>query len=216
MQEAFRAHKDIHALTAAEIFEVALEDVDKVQRKVGKTINFGIIYGMSGFGFADRLKVDVKVANDFIGKYFEEYPRVKEYFDSLIKNAKEQGFVETILGRRRSATDLRASNWHVRSGAEREVMNFPLQGGAADITKLAMLEVAKLLPDYPAKLALQVHDELVFEYDISLAKCAADEKFREFVTKTRKAMLSVIALKVPLEVGIEIGERWGDMRPLLL
>lgn len=213
MQDAFRENRDIHALTAAEVFEIPIEQVTKEQRKVGKTINFGVVYGISGFGLADRLKIDPRKANDFIKKYFETYPKIKEYYAKLISDAKQQGFVETILGRKRNTDDLLSPNFQLRAGAEREIMNFPLQGSAADMMKLAMVEIGQNLTSYPADLIMQIHDELVFEYrtDLGLAELQKDPKFIDFIQAISQTMKQVIKLSVPLEVGVRVGKTLGSM-----
>lgn len=216
MQEAFATGEDIHARTAAEIFDLDIDKVTKDQRRVGKTVNFGIIYGMSAFGFADRLKVSQAEALQFIEKYFNRYDKVQAYFDSLIEQAKDEGFVETIMGRKRSTAGLRSPNFQMRKATEREVMNFPLQGSAADIIKMAMNNVADVMDQYPAKLVLQVHDELIFEYETSsnIADLTKDMSFVNFANDVQSKMLEVIKLKVPLEVGLDVGNKWGGLSPL--
>lgn len=213
MSEAFRNNEDIHRRTAAEIFDVSIKDVTAEQRKVGKTVNFGIVYGMSGFGLADRLKIDPRKANEFVKVYFQRYPKVKNYYDRLIVDARNAGYVSTILGRRRSTYGLSASNFQLRQATEREVMNYPLQGSAADIIKMGMLQTRELVDKYPAKLILQIHDELVFEYSTELSKdkLAQDPTFVGFVEEVKRALLDVIVLKVPLEVGVEVGSNLGQM-----
>ncbi len=216
MQAAFQSGQDIHARTAAEIFGLKIEEVTKEQRKIGKTVNFGVVYGISAFGLADRLKIEQKKAAEFIKKYFERYPKVRKYYDDLIANAKRDGYVETILGRRRSTADLNSSNFMLRQATEREVMNFPLQGSAADVIKTAMCEVAKYIDNYPAKLLLQVHDELIFEYtsDLDIEELQRDGKLLDFVRNVRQTMLDVVQLTVPLEVEAEIGLNWANMQAL--
>ncbi len=213
MSEAFRSGQDIHARTAAEIFEVELDKVTKEQRSIAKTVNFGVIYGISAFGLSDRLKIDPKKAAGFIDKYFAQYPRVREYYDRLIAEAKQNNYVETIMGRRRMTYDLSSHIYQLRQGTEREVMNFPLQGSAADLIKLAMLEIQPQLQDYPVKMILQVHDELIFEYKTpyDADKLVEDKEFVAFVRKIRQTMLNVIKLEVPLEVGVDVGHSWGKM-----
>ena len=218
MLETFRQGIDIHTRTAAEIFEVDLDKVTKEQRYTAKTVNFGVIYGISGFGLSDRLKIDPKKANEFINKYFAQYPRVREYYDKLIAEARTNNYVETILGRRRTTYDLSSNIYQLRQATEREVMNFPLQGSAADLIKLAMLEIQPLLKDVPAKLILQVHDELIFEYKTpyDVADLIKDKEFVDFVRNIRQTMLDVIKLKVPLEVGVDVGHSWGKMSEIKL
>ncbi len=218
MTEAFRNGEDIHARTAAEIFEVDLGKVTKEQRTIAKTVNFGVIYGISAFGLSDRLKIDPKKAAGFIDKYFARYPRVREYYDKLIAAARENNYVETILGRRRMTYDLSSNIYQLRQATEREVMNFPLQGSAADLIKLAMLEIQPMVQDTAAKLILQVHDELIFEYKTpyDADKLMQDEEFVAFVRKIRQTMLSVIKLNVPLDVGVDVGHSWGKMSEINL
>lgn len=210
MLAAFRSGEDIHRRTAAEMFDVPLDKVTPEQRKVGKTVNFGIIYGMSGFGLADRLKIGNQRANEYVKLYFERYPKVREYYDKLLKDAREKGYVESILGRRRDTSGLGSSNYMLRQATEREVMNYPLQASAADIIKLGMLRVAKFMHEFPVKMVLQIHDELIFEYDLDLDSAKKDPAFNEFVTKARHSMLAVVNLNVPLEVGVEIGRDLAD------
>lgn len=215
MLDSFRNNEDIHKRTAAEIFDLELSAVTDEQRKIGKTVNFGVVYGISAFGLSDRLKIDPKKASEFIKLYFQRYPQVRNYYDQLIAEAKVSGFASTVLGRRRDAFGLTASNFLLRQATEREIMNFPLQGSAADITKKAMIAVAGVLKqgDYPAVMVLQVHDELVFQYntDKKMSELSNDKSFLDFVRKVRETMLGVIDLQVPLEVGVEVGGNWGDM-----
>ena len=213
MLEAFTSGVDIHAATAADIFEIPLESVSKEQRKIGKTINFGVVYGISAFGLADRLKIDNRKAAEFINKYFITYPKIKTYYQNLLAEAKATGYVETILGRRRNAKDLLSANARLRQAVEREVQNFPLQGSAADIIKSAMVALAPVLEKYPVKMLLQVHDELVFEYNgLDLENAEQDQTFAEFLTEVKDIMLDVIKVKVPFAVGIEYGHDWANMR----
>jgi DNA polymerase-1 len=218
MLDTFRRGEDIHSSTAAEIFEIELDKVTKEQRNVAKTVNFGVIYGISAFGLSDRLKIDPKKAAGFIDKYFANYPKVREYYDKLIAEARSQNYVETLLGRRRTTYDLSSNIYQLRQATEREVMNFPLQGSAADLIKLAMLEIQPLLKDIPAKLILQVHDELIFEYKTpyDVADLIKDKEFVDFVRNIRQTMLNVIKLKVPLEVGVDVGHSWGKMSEIKL
>jgi DNA polymerase-1 len=214
MKQAFIEKEDIHARTAAEIFGIKPNKITKEQRKVGKTINFGIVYGMSAFGLSDRMKIPKARALEFIETYFGRYPKVKKYYDSLLARARADGYVETIMGRRRSAFDLNSSNYQLRQAVEREIMNFPLQGSAADIIKLAMVKVAPLLKKYPVRLLLQVHDELIFEYETSLSMKALekDPQCLDFVREVRQTMLGIVQLDVPFEVEVEVGTDWTSMK----
>lgn len=212
MLQAFTSGQDIHATTASEMFEVPIDQVTKEQRKIGKTINFGVVYGISAFGLADRLKIDNRKASEFIKKYFETYPKIKQYYNNLLEQSRLQGYVATLMGRRRSTRDLASSNVHLRQAAEREILNFPLQGSAADIIKAAMLEMPPIIEKYPVKLLLQVHDELVFEYDCSIGEVVKNSDVEKFITDVKKQMLEVVSTKVPFAVGIEYGQNWAEMQ----
>jgi len=213
MMAAFASGIDIHAATAAEMFDIPVTEVTKEQRKVGKTINFGVVYGISAFGLADRLKIDNRKAAGFIRKYFETYPKIKLYYTQLLDNAKAEGYVSTLLGRRRGARDLVSVNAHLRQAVEREVQNFPLQGSAADIIKSAMVALNPKLNKYPVKMLLQVHDELVFEYLApNLEALKTDAQFQSFIKEVKSTMLDVVKTKVPFDVGIEYGHNWAQMQ----
>lgn len=218
MLAAFKNGKDIHAVAASEIFGIPLGEVTKDKRRIGKTINFGIVYGISPFGLADRLKISQKEAKDYIEKYFDRYPKVREYYDALIKQAKEEGFVSTIYGRKRHTAELNSRNYALRQATERESMNYPLQGSAADLTKLAMLKVSGITSKYEAKMLLQVHDELIFEYkyDGSVESMQNDGDFKSFIKEVKLAMLTNDKLKVPLAIGVDVGKRWGQMQEIAL
>ncbi|MFW5702980.1 MAG: DNA polymerase I [Candidatus Dojkabacteria bacterium] len=212
--DAFSSGEDIHSLTASEILGVELEDVSKDQRRIGKTVNFGVVYGISGFGLADRLKIERKQADEFIAKFFENYPNVRLYFDNLLDEAKQSGELRTILGRKRDASALKSENAQARNAAERELMNFPLQGGAADIMKLAMLEAPSLIAEYhefEPKLHLQVHDELIF----SVPRYLKEGEVKKFATAVQEKMSGVFNLSVPLDVDAEVGQNWYKLEGLL-
>lgn len=204
MIEAFRQGKDIHAITASRIFKVALEDVDSDMRRKAKTANFGIIYGISAFGLSQRLSIPRKEAAELIEAYFQEFPSVKKYMDSIIHLAQEQEFVSTILGRRRYLPDINSRNQTQKGFAERNAINAPIQGSAADLIKMAMIKVHHWMKaeKLKSKLVLQVHDELVFDAhksEIELLK----EKVPQFMTQA-------LPLKVPVEVGIGLGPNWFE------
>ena len=205
--EAFEKDIDIHALTASKIFDKKEEDVDKDDRQIGKTINYGIIYGMSANGLASSLKISYEKASDFIDLYFEQFPSIKGYFDELIDKAKKDGYVETIHGRRRNANALNSKNYHIRQGAVREIMNFPLQGSASDIMKLAMIESIEVLKKkYKkyAKLILQIHDELVFEYK-------GEEKLDQFKKEISGIMEDSVDLAVRMKVDVFEARNWYNL-----
>lgn len=161
--QAFAASEDVHCRTASEIFEVPLGAVTPEQRRVAKVVNFGLIYGMSAQGLATRLEISVDQAEEYIDRYFARYPRVKQFLRETVARATERGYVETLLGRRMPARGLQSKDARVRSATERSVINFPIQGTAADIMKLAMVRLAPRLEGRRARLLLQVHDELVLE-----------------------------------------------------
>ena len=200
--KAFANGEDIHRATAAEIFMTTPADVDSEQRRYAKVINFGLIYGMSAFGLAKQLGIERSAATAYIDRYFARYPGVKNYMDSTREQAKQQGYVETVFGRRLWLPEINASNGMKRQGAERAAINAPMQGTAADLIKLAMIAVQHWLvaERLQTKLIMQVHDELVLEVpenELELVK----EKLREL-------MCNVAELKVPLEVGLGEGANW--------
>jgi DNA polymerase-1 len=202
--QAFKDGLDVHKATAAEVFGVGLDQVESHQRRSAKAINFGLIYGMSAFGLAKQLDIDRGAAQGYINLYFERYPGVKQYMDETRELAREQGFVETLFGRRLYLPDINAKNGQRRQYAERTAINAPMQGTAADIIKLAMLAVDDWLQtDQPeVKMVMQVHDELVFEVE---NKCL-DEVARIIQQK----MSGAASLDVPLVVDIGMGKNWDE------
>ena len=200
--QAFKDGKDIHSATAAEVFEVELETVNSEQRRRAKAINFGLIYGMSAFGLARQLSIGRDEAQEYITLYFNRYPGVKRYMDEMRTLAAEQGFVETLFGRRLYLPEIKSRNFNRRQYAERTAINAPMQGSAADLIKLAMIEVDQWLqleaPD--TLMILQVHDELVLE--VPEADLAAAE------TKITELMTGVADLRIPLEVDTGSGDNW--------
>jgi len=202
--EAFGADRDIHQATAAEVFAVAPGEVSGEQRRAAKAINFGLMYGMSAWGLARQLGVERDEAQRYIDTYFERYPGVHEYMERTRKQAAEQGYVETLFGRRLWLPEIRSRNYSARSGAERAAINAPMQGSAADIIKRAMIDVAAWLAadGVPAAMVMQVHDELVFEVD-----CEAIDT----VTEGVEARMSAAAeLAVPLLVDIGVADNWDE------
>ncbi|NNH87960.1 DNA polymerase I [Acinetobacter terrae] len=200
--DAFKHGQDVHRRTAAEVLGIALEDVTSDQRRQAKAVNFGLLYGMSEFGLIRQLGFTRQESQDYIKQYFHRYPGIYEYMQRTRQVALEQGFVETILGRRLYTPDIDARNMMVRKGAERAAINAPLQGSAADIIKMAMIEVDKMLPKDQAKMLLQVHDELVFEVDADIAD--------ELAPKLAEVMQSVVKLSVPLIVEVGKGMNWDE------
>jgi DNA polymerase I len=209
MLRAFLAGQDIHAATAAAIYGIPLETVSKDQRRRAKGINFGLIYGMSAFGLTRYTDLTLAESEDFMEAYFKQFPGVKYYLDNMRLLATEQGYVETLLGRRRYFPGLKNQrNYNIRNREEREAINAPIQGTAADIMKLAMIRVPQVLKDagLSAEMLLQVHDELVLE-------CPHAE-VRETARLVQEAMETVYSLKVPLKTEARSGPNWDEMLPL--
>lgn len=202
MCQAFIDDHDIHTATAAKVYNVAIADVDSTMRRNAKMVNFGIIYGISAFGLSQRLGVSRSEAKALIDGYFELYPGVKRYMDDSISKARNQGFAETILGRKRTLKDIHSSNFTVRGFAERNAINTPIQGSAADMIKVAMLRIHDIFnrENFKSKLTLQVHDELVFD--------AHKDEVEIIKPIIIDCMKNAIPLSVPIEVGIGSGENW--------
>ena len=209
MQAAFHADQDIHATTASAVYGVPLDSVDKDQRRRAKGINFGLIYGMSAFGLTRYTDLTLGEAEDFMEAYFQQFPGVKRYLDGIRRQAADQGYVETLLGRRRYFPGLKTqADRNRRMREEREAINAPIQGTAADIMKIAMLRIPPALVDagLAAKMTLQVHDEVVLE-------CPASE-LSETAVFVREIMENAFKLKVPLRTEARFGENWGQMKVL--
>ncbi len=204
LQQAFRDGEDIHTATAARVFGVSLDEVTREQRRRAKTANFGIIYGISAFGLATRLRIPRPEAKSLIDGYFTHYPGVKAYMDRVVAEARARGYVETIFGRRRYLRDIRSDNSMTRSLAERNAINAPIQGSAADIMKIAMIEVDRLLRQRgsAARIVLQVHDELVLE--------VPQTEVTAITALVSEAMAAAAALAVPLLVEAQAGTSWLD------
>ncbi len=204
--QAYCEGKDIHAITASQVFNVPLETVTPSQRRAAKAVNFGIIYGISAFGLANDLNVSGKRAQEYIDKYFETYSDVKEYMNENVEKAMKDGFVTTLLGRRRVINEVRSSNRNIRMFGERAAMNMPLQGSSADIIKIAMINVSKRLKEgnYKAKLVLQVHDELVID-------CPCEEA-DSVAAILKNEMENAVNISVPLTVEVGIGSNWFDSK----
>ena len=203
---AFNDGIDIHTKTAMDIFNVPEEGVTKNMRRQAKAVNFGILYGISSYGLSEDLGISVKEAKDFINKYFETYPGVKDYMNSEIEEAKKNGYVKTIMNRKRVIEELKSSNYMVRSMGERMALNTPIQGSASDILKKAMVEIDNIFEkeNIKSKMLLQVHDELIFNvYKDEL------DKVKDIVYNT---MTKVFNLKVPLDVDIEVGNNWYEAK----
>jgi len=200
----FLSGNDIHAATASKIFGVALGDVTREMRSRAKTANFGIIYGISSFGLSERLTIGRKEAKELIDGYFSSYPGVKTYMDESIKKARELGYVSTMFGRKRYLPDIQSQNHVVRGNAERNAINAPIQGSAADIIKLAMINIDKRLKNekFRSRMILQVHDELIFE--------AENTELERLKTMVLHEMSDAVALDVPLKVDWGTGKNWFE------
>ena len=206
MINAFKNNEDIHAVTASQIFKVEIKDVTPDMRRQAKAVNFGIVYGISAFTLANDLKISKKEAEEYIASYFEKYSAVKSYLDKTIKDARKNGYVETLFGRRRYLPELKSKIFAVRSFGERVALNMPIQGTAADLIKLAMIEVDKALKNahLSAGLLLQVHDELLLS--------AAEKEAEQTAEILKNSMENVMLLSVPLEVSLAMGKDYYSVK----
>jgi len=202
MINAFKNGEDIHASTAAKVFNVPLEEVTREQRSNAKTVNFGIVYGVSAFGLSNQTNLSRSEAKELIDTYYETYPKLKAYMAAQVDFAREKGYVETVLNRRRYLKDINSRNAMVRSGAERNAVNAPIQGSAADIIKLAMINIHKRFEkeNFTSKMLLQVHDELVFD--------AHKDELETIKPIIKYEMENAFKMTVPLDVEIGIGQNW--------
>jgi DNA polymerase-1 len=204
LRAAFAADRDVHQATAAEVFGVAPEAVTADHRRTAKVINFGLIYGMSPFGLARNLGIERGAAQQYVERYFQRYPGVKRFMDETRAQARACGYVETVFGRRLYLPDIRSGNPQLRQGAERAAINAPMQGTAADIIKRAMITLHEWCarPAAPARLIMQVHDELVFE--------VRREAVAEVSAAVREHMAQAAELTVPLRVEVGSGANWDE------
>jgi len=202
MIEAFKSGRDIHSTTASKVFNVPLEEVDRDMRRKAKEVNFGLIYGISAFGLAQNIGISRTEAQQIITAYFNEFPGVKSYMDAQVNKAREFTYVETILGRRRYLRDIHSKNMTVRGHAERNAINAPIQGSAADMIKVAMINIHKWMKqeNMKSKMIMQVHDELVFDVHKS--------ELEIMKTKIPELMMGAVELDVPMEVEVGVGENW--------
>ncbi len=205
MIKAFREGKDLHNITAREIFDVEQDEVNGRMRDVAKRVNFGIPYGISSFRLGKELGITTEEADRFINRYFRRYLKVKKFIEKLVEEAEEKGYVTTILNRKRPLPFINSSNYHKRSYDQRNAINTPLQGSAADLIKLAMLDIHQKIKEGILKggLLLQVHDELIFELDENEVGPAGEE--------IKESMESVFELEVPIIVDIKVGDNWGEI-----
>jgi len=204
MIQAFQNNEDIHTATASKVFNIDPKEVSREQRSNAKTVNFGIIYGVSAFGLSQQTDLTRSESKALIETYYATYPTLRNYIHYQVDFARENGYVETVLGRRRYLQSINSQNAVVRSAAERNAVNAPIQGSAADIIKLAMISIQKKLTDeqWASKMLLQVHDELVFE--------VPNEEVEPLKKMVKEAMEGAFSLKVPLVVDIGVGKNWLD------
>jgi len=202
MIEAFKNGEDIHASTASKVFNVPLDEVTREQRSNAKTVNFGIIYGVSAFGLSNQTDLSRAESKELIDTYYKTYPKLRNYMSEQVDFAREHGYVQTVLGRRRYLKDINGSNQVVRGAAERNAVNAPIQGSAADIIKIAMINIHKKLIEgkYKSKMLLQVHDELVFDVYKS--------ELEELKPLIKSEMENAYTLSVPLDVELGVGDNW--------
>ena len=202
MCEAFNEDMDIHTITASKIFGVPVDSVSKQLRSRAKAVNFGIVYGISEFGLSEQTGINRREAKDFMEQYLEHYSGIKNYMDDIVNEAKSKGYIDTAFGRRRYIPELKSNNYMVRKFGERVAMNTPVQGTAADIMKIAMINVYRKLKEekMEAKIVLQIHDELLIEAPIS-----EKEKVKKILVEQ---MENAAKLNVPLKVEAEEGKNW--------
>ena len=200
MIQAFRENKDIHRTTASTIFNIPLEEVTDTYRRYAKAVNFGIIYGISDFGLSENVGITVKEAKKYIEDYLEKYPKIKEYMDNTKNIAVEKGYVETKFGRRRYVPNIKSQNYIIREQAKRIAMNAPIQGTAADITKIAMVKIEERIKKEKlnAKILLQVHDEIIVECNNNIQDKVAN--------MLKEEMEKAATLQVPIIADIRISE----------
>ena len=206
MIEAFNNNEDIHAQAASKVFNTPIEEVTKEQRSNAKAVNFGIVYGISDFGLGEQLGVSRKKAKEYIEQYLEKYNGIKEFMTNIVTETKEKGYVETLYHRRRYVPELKSNNYMVRQFGGRVAMNTPIQGTAADIMKIAMINVYNKLKEnnLKSKILVQVHDELIIETDLE------EQKQVKEILKTE--MENVIKLKVPLLAEVSEGNNWFESK----
>lgn len=204
MKEAFVSGQDIHARTAAEIFNIKISEVTAMQRRVAKTVNFGVLYGMSPYGLSQALSIDQEKAGQFISRYFEAHLGIKDYCNRMIDCARKEGYVETLFGLRRNLSEINSPMRNVADSEERMAINTPVQGTAAEILKLAMIELNSNLQE--ARMLLTIHDELIIE--------AKTKEVPKVARLMKDVMENVIKLCVPIEVEVETGQNWGEMRKI--
>ena len=204
--DAFNRGEDIHTSTASKIFDVGSDDVTPLQRRSAKAVNFGIVYGESAYGLSENLQIPVSQAKKYIEDYFKAYPKMKEFLEGLVKSAKDTGYARTLFGRRRPIIELKSNNFNTRGFGERVAKNMPIQGTAADIIKMAMINVDMRLKNnnMKSRLILQVHDELLIE--------ASTDEEEAIYDILKEEMMNVVSLSVPLEIDIHSGATWYEAK----
>ena len=202
--EAFSEGQDIHTATAARVFGASPDQVDADLRRRAKAINFGLLYGMEAFGLADRLKISRDEAREHMDTYFRQFPNVREFLRSVVTEARRNGYTTTLFGRRRYLPELASDNYRIRQMGERMALNAPVQGSAADVIKMAMIELERCLPADSSRMLLQVHDELVLE--------VARDSIEETARLVRSVMEGVVVLDVPLTVEIALGSNLAAVK----
>ena len=204
--EAFRDGIDIHTKTAMDVFGVSAEEVTSELRRRAKTVNFGIVYGISDFGLAEQLGISRYEAGQFIESYYRSYPKIRSYMDRVVQECQEKGYVTTLCGRRREIPEIRDKNRMVREFGKRAAMNAPIQGSAADLIKIAMINIDKMMKEagVSSKMILQVHDELIFDVPKN-----ETEQMIELITK---GMTEAMSLDVPLTVECSVGSDWYEAK----
>jgi DNA polymerase-1 len=207
LMDAFQAGKDVHAATASLMWNEPMDQVSSAHRRYAKMLNYAVLYGVTGYGLANQLggEFSVKEAQQLIKQYFERFPKVREYIDRTLAQARERGYTTTVFGRRRYFPDIHAGNRVARAYAERQAVNAPLQGGSADLIKLAMIRVDEILRGRRTRMLLQVHDELLFEWD---------PREEDLVEEIRHEMETALKLDVPIEVDAKVGPNWLEMKPI--
>ncbi|MBI2858682.1 MAG: DNA polymerase I, partial [Chloroflexi bacterium] len=205
LKGAFQRDEDIHAATAAAVFGIPLSEVTREQRRLAKTVNFGVVYGMSEYGLEQATGLTREQARQFIDAYFNKYPGVKAYMDATKKQARDGGYVQTLLGRRRHVPEVRSTNRQIRESGERMAANMPVQGTSADIIKVAMVNLHRRMQQtgLKSRLTLQVHDELILE--------APQDELEEVKAALCEIMPSAVELEVPVRVDVKAGRNWGEM-----
>ena len=204
MIEAFNNGEDIHAQAASKVLNKPINEITKEERTNAKAVNFGIVYGISDFGLGEQLGISRKQAKEYINEYLKKYSGIKKFMEDTVENAKEKGYVETLYGRRRCVPELNSKNYMVRQFGQRVAMNTPIQGTAADIMKIAMINVFDKLRNMNSKLLLQVHDELLIE--------AAPDEAENVKNILKTEMENVIKLKVPLIADLSEGKNWYEAK----